>query len=120
MTQPETRIPFQQAGIRIEKLEDFEQLRSAIVRVFSTRHVGSFLRLLQRKGAPIRDFDRVMREKLLENIDGELAKGGKSAGQLYGALSISDQAQIRELYLTALEDVEQPLRQRYNKLYRYY
>ena len=120
MAQSEARVPFQQAGIRVEKLEDFEQLQSAISRVFAPQQVEGFLRLLQRKGAPIRDFDRVMQEKLLENLDRELAKGGKSAKQLYAALSVSDQAQIRELYLTALEEVEQPLREKYNRLYRYY
>ena len=38
----------------------------------------SFLRLLQRKGVPIRDFDRVLREKLLEQADPTLAQSGKN------------------------------------------
>src|ERR1039458_4941940 len=57
-----------------------------------------FLRLLQRKGVPIRDFDRVLREKLLEGTDRQLAQDGKSAQQLYDALPVSDQAQVREFY----------------------
>ena len=114
------RVPFQQAGIRVEKLEEFEQLRSALVRVFAPGEVEKFLRLLERKNVPIRDFHRVLREKLLEQSDASLARSGKMAQQLYDALPVSDQAQMREFYLTTLEAVDQPLRERFNKLYRYY
>jgi hypothetical protein len=118
--QSEPRHAFQQAGLKVEKLEEFEQLQSALKRVFSSQSVESFLQLLQRKGVPIRDFERALREGLLEAADPALAKGGKAAKQLYLALSVSDQAQIRERYLTALEDIELPLREKYSKLYRYY
>src|SRR5271157_1010186 len=120
MVEPVSRVPFQQAGIGVEKLEEFEQLRSALGRIFSANAVESFLRLLQRKGVPIRDFDRVLREKLLEQADPALAKSGKSARQWYDAVSVSDQAQIREFYLTALEAVDLPLREKFKRLYRYY
>ncbi|HVP54684.1 MAG TPA: hypothetical protein VMU45_06760, partial [Candidatus Eisenbacteria bacterium] len=102
MEEPESRVPFQQAGIGVEKRAEFEQLHSALERVFSAGAVESFLRLLQRKGVPIRDFDRVLREKLLEQTDRELSKSGRSAQQWYDALSVGDQAQVREFYLTAL------------------
>ncbi|MGA2905348.1 MAG: hypothetical protein ABSD98_16075 [Candidatus Korobacteraceae bacterium] len=114
------RVPFQQAGIAIEKRDEFEQLRSALARVFASGSVEQFLRLLQRKGVPIRDFHRVLREKLLEQSDPALAQSGETAQQLYDVLTVSDQAQIREFYLTTLEAVDQPLRERFNKLYRYY
>jgi hypothetical protein len=116
----ESRPAFQQAGIRVEKLEQFEQLESALRRIFSREGVEGYLRLLQRKGVPIRDFDRVLQEKLLEGVEAKLAKSGKSAMQLYQELSLSDQAQIREHYLSALEEVDLPMREKYNKLYRYY
>ncbi len=119
-TQSGSRAAFQQAGIRIEKLEEFEALQSALRRVFAPGHAESLLRLLQRKGIPIRDFDRVLHERVLEAADAELAKSGKGAKQLYSELSVSDQAQIRELYLSALEEVDLPLREKYSKLYRYY
>jgi cyclophilin family peptidyl-prolyl cis-trans isomerase len=118
--QPEHRPAFQQAGLKVEKLEEFEQLQSALTRVFSSQTVEGFLRLLQRKGVPIRDFERVVREGLLEAADPAATKGSKSARQLYEALTVSDQAQIRERYLTALEDVDLSLREKYRKLYRYY
>jgi hypothetical protein len=120
MEQSVGRVPFQQAGIRIEKLDEFEQLRSALARVFASAGVGKFLRLLKRKNVPIRDFPRVLREKLLEQSDATLGRSGKSAQPLYEALPVSDQAQMREFYLTALEAVDQPLRDKFNKLYRYY
>ena len=118
--QSESRPAFQQAGLRVEKLEEFEQLQSGLQRVFAAKMIGHFLKLLQRKGVPIRDFHRVVRERLLEAADAELGKSKRSAKELYEALGVSDQAQIRELYLTALEEVELPLREKYSKLYRYY
>jgi hypothetical protein len=61
-----------------------------------------------------------LREKLLEQADRALAKSGKSARQWYDAVSVSDQAQIREFYLTALEAVDLSLREKFKQLYRYY
>jgi hypothetical protein len=120
MEQSVPRTPFQQAGLAIEKLEVFEQLHSAMTRIFASTAVERYLRLLQRKGVPIRDFDRVLGEKLLEQADLTLAKSGKTARQLYDALPVNDQSQVREFYLTTLEAVDLPLRERFNKLYRYY
>jgi hypothetical protein len=120
MTQSESRIPFQQPVLGVEKLEEFTQLQSAMDRIFATGSVERFLRLLQQKGVPIRDFDRVLSEKLLEKSDQALAKSGKGARQWYDAISVGDQAQIREFYLTALEAVDLPLREKFKQLYRYY
>jgi hypothetical protein len=120
MEQPASRTPFQQAGLAIEKLDEFEQLRSALTRVFASGAEERFLRLLQRKGVPIRDFDRVRREKLLEQADPKLAQRGRTSQQLYDALPMSDQAQMREFYLTTLETLDLSLREKFNKLYRYY
>jgi hypothetical protein len=120
MTQSEARIPFQQPTLGVEKLAEFTQLQSALDRIFVAGSVERFLRLLQQKGVPIRDFERVLSEKLLEQADQALAKSGKSARQWYDAVSVSDQAQIREFYLTALEAVDLPLREKFKQLYRYY
>ena len=120
MTQPETRIPFQQPTLGVERLEEFAHLQTAMERIFAAGSVERYLRLLQRKGVPIRDFDRVLRETLLEQADATLAKSGKSARQWYDTVSVSDQAQIREFYLTALEAVDLPLRDKFKQLYRYY
>ena len=120
MAEPESRVPFQQAGIGVEKQAGFEQLRSALDRVFSAGSVENFLRLLERKRVPIRDFAAVLREKLLEQVDSGLGRSGRSAEQWYEALSVGNQAQVREFYLTALEAVDPPLREKFKQLYRYY
>jgi len=118
--EPNSRALFQQAGIGIEKREEYARLQPALERIFSAGGVEKYLRLLKRKGVPIRDFDRVLREKLLERADRELSQSGRSAQQWYDALSVGDQAQVREFYLTALEAVALPLRERYQQIYRYY
>jgi hypothetical protein len=120
MAEPDSRVRFRQAGISVEKGEEFNQLHSALQRVFSADVVPGFLRLLARKGVPIRDFDRLLREKLLEQADRQLGHSGQSAQQWYDALPVGDQAQVREFYLTALEVVDLPLRERFKQLYRYY
>ena len=43
-----------------------------------------------------------------------------SAWQLYQALPLSDQAQMREFYLSKLETVDTALRHKFKKLYQYY
>jgi hypothetical protein len=43
-----------------------------------------------------------------------------SAWQLYQALPLSDQAQMREFYLSKLETVDIALRHKFKKLYQYY
>jgi hypothetical protein len=43
-----------------------------------------------------------------------------SAWQLYQALPLSDQAQMREFYLSKLETVGIALRHKFKKLYQYY
>ena len=120
MVDSNSRVPFQQAGIGIEKRAEHAQLQPALERVFSAASVEKYLRLLRRKGVPIRDFDRVLREKLLEQADRTLSQSGRSAQQWYDALSVGDQAQVREYYLTALEAVDLPLREQFKQLYRYY
>jgi hypothetical protein len=61
-----------------------------------------------------------MQRQALESADATLKQGGNSARDFLDALSLSDQGQIRELYLTALEEIDSSLREKYSKLYRYY
>jgi len=55
--------------------------------------------------------------RLLEGVADEL---GLSAQQVYQALPVSDQAQMREFYLSKLEGVDVTLRHKFRKLYQYY
>jgi len=111
---------YQQAGIEIQKKEDFRALQSSLQRVFSAPLLERFLRKLESKKIRIREFDAVLDKKILEQVDAVLAKSGRSARSLYEALSVPDQGQMREFYLTKIEEVSPELRQKYHKLYSYY
>jgi hypothetical protein len=49
-----------------------------------------------------------------------LAKSGQTARGLFDALTPSDQGQLREFYLSTLESVDNAVREKYAKVYRYY
>ena len=111
---------FEQAAIRIEKEKEFAQLKDAIARILSGESVEQFLRRLQKKGIRVRDVDLLLASGVIEDLDEPLAKSGKPARQWYQELAVSDQAQLREFYLSRIEQVEPGLRTRFHKLYRYY
>jgi len=102
---------FEQAAIKVEKAQEFGALQVAIELAFRPEKVEQFLKLLDRKGIRIRDFDAVLKQRVL---------GDESAAQLYQALTLSDQAQMREFYLSRLEAVDIALRHKFKKLYQYY
>ncbi|MGA8432854.1 MAG: hypothetical protein WB729_23735 [Candidatus Sulfotelmatobacter sp.] len=110
-------LAFEQATIKIEKTHEFAELRTAVEQVFQAAKVERFLKQLDRKGIRIRDFDAVLATKVLEDAAGA---SGLNAAQLYAALTLSDQAQMREFYLSQLEAVDQALRHKFKKLYQYY
>ncbi len=107
---------FEQAAIKVEKAQEFAGLQAAIERAFQADKVEQFLKQLDRKGIRVRDFDALLAQRVLET----LGEPGLDAQQLYRALTLSDQAQIRELYLSKLEGVDVALRHRFRKLYQYY
>jgi hypothetical protein len=114
-------VGFEQAAIKIEKQEEFARLQAAVEQAFLPAVVERFLKGLDRKGIRIRDFDAVLAARVLEEVGGEAAKSSEvSAWRLYQALPLSDQAQMREFYLSKLETVETGLRHRFKKLYQYY
>ena len=79
-------------------------------------NVEQLLKQLDRKKVRVRDFNRVLATKALERASGS----DVNARQLYEALTLSDRAQIRELYLSKLEAVDVALRHKFKKLYQYY
>jgi hypothetical protein len=108
---------FEQAAIKVDKAEEFGQLQRAIEEALSPEKVKRFLKSLRRGRVRIRDFDAVLVTKTLEAITG---RADFSARQLYQSLTLSDQAQIREFYLSKIEYVDPALRAKFNKLYQYY
>ena len=113
-------VGFEQASIKVERQQEFEQLRTAIVRAFAPGTAEKFLKRMQSASLRVRDFDGVLAGRVLEQVDKALKSSGTSAGQLYRSLPLSDQAQMREFYLLKIEEVDAKLRTKFQKLYRYY
>ena len=107
---------FEQAAIKVEKAQEFGKLQAAIEQAFLPAKAEQFLKQLDRKGIRVRDFDAVLGQRVLEGF----AAAGLNTQQLYQSLPVSDQAQVRELYLSKLEGVAVELRHKFKKLYQYY
>ena len=102
---------YTQAGIEIKNAPAFGELKAAIDVVFTPADVAAFLRSIEKSGLRVRDFEGVLKKGLLKPSE---AKG------LYESLPASDQAQIREYYLTRVEQVDGSLRGKFKKLYAFY
>jgi len=107
-------VGFEQATIPIEKEREFQQLRDAIDRVYTPPLVEKFLRSMKSKRISVRQFDRVLAEGLIEKNYPEVG----SAKALYEALTMTDQAQLREFYLERIEKVSVELRKKFSSIYR--
>ena len=92
-------------------------LQAAVELAFLPEKAAGFLKQMDRKGIRVRDFDAVLVQRLLEGVVGDAGLGAKG---LYESLPVSDQAQMREFYLSKLETVDQALRHKFKKLYQYY
>ena len=111
---------FEQATIKVEKEAQFAELKAAIERAFSAGTVEKLLKRLDGRGIRIRDFDSVLAKQALEHVDEALRKARKTAKGLYQELTVTDQGQLREFYLSKLEGVEEALRHRFKKVFQYY
>jgi hypothetical protein len=107
-------MAFEQAAIKVEKAQEYSRLQTAVEQAFSPARVEQFLKQMNRKGIRIRDFEAVIAQRVL---DGETAQ---NSPQMYEALTLSDQALLREFYLSKIEEVDTALRHRFKKLYQYY
>jgi hypothetical protein len=110
-------LAFEQATIKVEKVEEFGKLQAAAEQAFLPGKAERFLKQLDRKGIRVRDFEAVLAARLLEDAAGD---SGLKAQQLYQGLPVSDQAQMREFYLSKLEGVDIALRHKFKTLYQYY
>ena len=111
---------YQQAVIKIEHEKEFQELKGAIQRAVATEKMKQFLKRVESTGLRVRDVEAVLAKGLLEKVDEVLAKSSSTAQQLYESLTVSDQAQLREFYLSKIEEVEPALRAKFQKLYSYY
>ncbi len=113
-------VAFEQATIKVQKQEEFGKLQAAIEQAFLPENAERFLKQLDRKGTRVRDFDAVLSARALEQAGIGSVRSELSAWQMYQALTLSDQAQIREFYLSKLETIDAALRHKFKKLYQYY
>ena len=109
-------MAFEQATIKVEKEKEFGELKAAISRAFAPESVEKYLKKLANSGLRVRDFDSVLAKRVLEQVG---ALSG-SAKDLYAALTLTDQAQMKEFYLSKIEEASPELRAKYQKLYQYY
>jgi len=107
-------MAFEQAAIKVEKTQEYARLQAAVEQAFAPNTVEQFLKQMERKGIRIRNFDALLAQRVL---DGDTAQ---NAQQLYQSLTMSDQALMREFYLSKLEGIDTALRHRFKKLYQYY
>jgi hypothetical protein len=110
------KMAFEQATIKVEKESEFGELKAAITRAFAAKKVEKYLKKMASTGLRIRDFDSVLTKRVLEQVG---ALSG-SAKDLYAALTLTDQAQMKEFYLSKIEEASPELRAKYQKLYQYY
>ena len=108
---------FEQATIRIEKGREFGELKAALEQAFSADRVVKYLKALDSRNIRVRSLDAVLEAGVIDSTTGAKAETARS---LYEALTVSDQAQMREFYLSKIEEVEPALRAKFSKLYQYY
>jgi hypothetical protein len=102
-------MPYVQAGIAIQNPQAFGKLKDAIDVQFEA--IARFLRRVENGRLRIRDFSGILERELLQS---------PGALETYAELEASDQGQIREYYLTRLEQVDPAVRKKFLKLYSYY
>jgi len=101
---------FEQAILPVQDEKTFTGVSEALDQAFSARNVEDFLRRVKRSGLRAREFEAVLSKGLL----------GKEIPARYAALGNGDQGQIREKYLSLVEQVAPELRARFLKVYAYY
>jgi hypothetical protein len=108
---------FVQGVLPVEKEREFGDLKSAIEKAFSAERVTKYMKALASRTIRVRNLDLVFAADVID-----IGAGNKAgtARTLYASLPVSDQAQIREFYLSKIEEVEPELRQKFHKLYQYY
>jgi hypothetical protein len=110
-------VVFEQGTLKVEKEREFGDLKLAVEKAFADDRIAKFLKMLASRGIRVRDLDAAFAADAIDAAAGE--KAG-TARAWYQSLPVSDQAQVRELYLSKIEEVDPALRAKFHKLYQYY
>jgi hypothetical protein len=108
---------FEQGTIKVEKEREFGDLKAAIEKTFAADRVTKYLKLLHSRKIRVRNLDAVFAADVIDRASGDRTGTARS---LHSALPVSDQAQVREFYLSKIEEVDPALRLKFHKLYQYY
>jgi hypothetical protein len=107
---------FEQATIPIANAEAFGHLKDLVEKALQPANAAKLLAGVAKQGLVVWNVNEVLAKSLLEKAAG---MGVGQAQKWYRELPLSDQAQVRELYLTRVEQVDPELRQKYKKAFRY-
>jgi len=110
-------MAFEQATIKVDNEQAFGDLKAAIVKAFGADRILQYLKKLSSQNIRIRDWEAILAAGTLDVVSESRLGAAKLA---YQSLTVSDQAQMREFYLSKIEEVDQALRARFPKLYQYY
>jgi hypothetical protein len=110
-------VSFEQSVIKIENEREFGDLKAAVEKAFVADRVTKYLKELESCKIRVRDLDAIFAADALDRVTGEQRGTARS---LYASLPVSDQAQIREFYLSKLEEIDPAVRAKFHKLYQYY
>jgi hypothetical protein len=109
-------MAFQQATIPVQNAEAFGKLKSLIETAVSAANAPKLLKEIVGAGLTVWKLEAMLPKSLLEKVAGVPAE---QSAKWYSEMSLSDQGQIRELYLTRIEQIEGSVRDKYKKAYRY-
>jgi len=110
-------MSFSQAQIAVQNAYAFGELKALIENALTEANLDSFLHTMKRCGYKIREFEAVLQDHVLDQVRG--ASAPKPGEDLYAELGPSDQAMIREFYLTVIEQIPVEWRRKYHKLFQY-
>jgi hypothetical protein len=110
-------VIFEPGVIKVEKEREYADLKNAIEKSFTAERVGKYLKALDSRKIRIRNLDAIFAADMIDAGAGNKAGTARS---LHESLPVSDRAQIRELYLSKIEEVDPALRLKFQKLYQYY
>jgi hypothetical protein len=110
-------VIFEQGVIKVEREHEFGDLKAAMEKTFAADRIKRYLKELASYNIRVRDLNAVFVADAIDRATGD--KAG-TARALYGGLPVSDQAQMREFYLSKVEEVDPVLRAKFHKLYQYY
>ncbi len=110
-------VKFEQGTIKIGKEREFGELKAAVEKAFAADRVVKFVKVLDGRGIRVRNLEAVFAADAIDRAAGDQAG---TARALHESLPVSDQAQIREFYLSKVEQVDPALRAKFHKLYQYY